>query len=374
VLCFFLLVYSPHSQLQDETQKLRMSESHAEIAKSEAAKWEKAAKDAEGKAKSLEAALKDMKGVAEQRVRDAIAATELKVVASEKLLRETREHLQRSVIHGQAATEQAAVSQKLATSLQQRIDELLLSDSAPIIASMQQQLVAASAKQKQSAEAATAAQTECSRVTRELSSSQAALAVALADLSSNSKLLQDERDLVSRLRVQLNAALQRAQDAEAELQTEHAAHRMVEHQLRTQKSKIEATNNINRLNLLMRIAGLFCGCCLRCVCRLIYFLAEVSKLEDMLKAVKRVEVVREEVIALLVYNISASEGQDLRSNVEAAEMQKRVRTERMDTMKKKVKAEETKMKQAAETFATTAVRLKSKIAELEQALKADVDN
>ena len=131
-----------------------------------------------------------------------------------------------------------------------------------MIASMQQQLVAASAKQKQSAEAATAAQTECSRVTRELSSSQAALAVALADLSSNSKLLQDERDLVSRLRVQLNAALQRAQDAEAELQTEHAAHRMVEHQLRTQKSKIEATNNINRLNLLMRIAGLFCGCCL----------------------------------------------------------------------------------------------------------------
>ena len=95
----------------------------------------------------------------------------------------------------------------------------------------------------------------------------------------------------------------------------------------------------------------------------------------MLKAVKRVETVREEVIALLVYNISASEGQDLRTNVEAAEMQKRVRTERMDAMKKKVKVEETKMKQAAETFATTATRLKSKIAELEQALiKEELDN
>jgi hypothetical protein len=98
--------------------------------------------------------------------------------------------------------------------------------------------------------------------------------------------------------------------------------------------------------------------------------AEVSKLEDMLKAVKRVKAVREEVIALLVYNISASEGQDLRSNVEAAEMQKRVRTERMESMKKKVKAEEGKMKQAAETFATTAARYKSKISELEAALKA----
>jgi hypothetical protein len=75
-----------------------------------------------------------------------------------------------------------------------------------------------------------------------------------------------------------------------------------------------------------------------------------------------------------VYNISASEGQDLRTNVEAAEMQKRVRTERMDAMKKKVKVEETKMKQAAETFATTATRLKSKIAELEQALKEELDN
>ena len=100
------------------------------------------------------------------------------------------------------------------------------------------------------------------------------------------------------------------------------------------------------------------------------FIAEVSKLEDMLKAVKRVEMVREEVIALLVYNISASEGQDLRSNAEAAEMQKRVRTERMEAMRKKVKSEESKMKQAAETFATTASRLKSKIAELESTLKA----
>ena len=114
------------------------------------------------------------------------------------------------------------------------------------------------------------------------------------------------------------------------------------------------------------------------MCRTVFFAAlaftccssEVSKLEDMLKAVKRVEAVREEVIALLVYNISASEGQDLRSNVEAAEMQKRVRTERMESMKKKVKAEEGKMKQAAETFATTAARLKSKISELEAALKA----
>ena len=99
-------------------------------------------------------------------------------------------------------------------------------------------------------------------------------------------------------------------------------------------------------------------------------IAEVSKLEDMLKAVKRVEMVREEVIALLVYNISASEGQDLRSNAEAAEMQKRVRTERMEAMRKKVKSEEAKMKQAAETFATTASRLKSKISELECTLKA----
>jgi|LauGreDrversion4_2_1035121.scaffolds.fasta_scaffold2361531_1 hypothetical protein len=90
----------------------------------------------------------------------------------------------------------------------------------------------------------------------------------------------------------------------------------------------------------------------------------------MLKAVKRVEVVREDVIALLVYNISASEGQDLRSNVDAAEMQKRVRTERMEAMRKKVKAEEAKMKQAAETFATTAARLKAKVAELEAVLKA----
>ena len=249
--------------MQDETQKLRTSEAHAEITKSEAAKWEKVARDAEGKCKSMEVALKDMKGVAEQRVRDAIAASELKVVASEKLLRETREHLQRSVIQEQAATEQAAANQKLAANLQQRIDELLLSNSAPTIASMQQQLVAAAAKQKQTADAAAAAQAECSRVTRELSSSQAALAVAQADLSSNLKLLQVEHDLVSQLRVQLNSALQRAQNADAELETEHAAHRMVEQQLRAQKSKIEATNNINRLNLLIRSAGLFCAYCFR---------------------------------------------------------------------------------------------------------------
>lgn len=200
-----------------------------------------------------------MKAVMDQRVRDAVAASELKVAASEKLLRETREHLQRSVIQEQAASEQAANSQKQAANLQLRIDELLRSDSAPIIASLQQQLVAAASKQKVSCDAAAAAQAECSRIARELSSSQAALAVSQADLSSNLKLLQDERDLVSQLRSQLCAALQRAQDAEAELESEHAAHGLVEHQLRAQKTKIETTNNINRLNLLIRIAGsLFC--------------------------------------------------------------------------------------------------------------------
>jgi hypothetical protein len=357
-------------QLLDETQKLRLSESHAEIAKVDSVKWEKAAKDAEGKAKILEAALKDAKGVTEQRVRDAMAAMELKMAASEKLLRETREHLQRSVIQEQAATEHAATSQKHAASLQLRIEELLRSDSAPIIASMQQQLVAAAAKQKLHAEAASTAQAECSRVSRELTSSQAALAAAHADLFSNVKLLQEERELVAHLRAQLSAALQRGQDAQAELESEHAAHSAVEHQLRAQKAKIETTNNINRLNLLIRIAGLFLAALLLSAFELMPITAEVSKLEDMLKAVKRVEVVREEVIALLVYNISASEGQDLRSNVDAAEMQKRVRTERMETMRKKVKAEETKMKQAAETFSTTASRLKSKIAELESTLKA----
>jgi hypothetical protein len=356
-------------QLLDETQKLRVSESHAQIAKADASKWEKAAKDAEGKAKSFEAALKDMKGVTEQRVRDAVAAMDLKMAASEKLLRSTREQLERSVIQEQAAAEQAAASHQHAASLQLRIDELLRSDSAPMIASLQQQLLTAAAKQKLHAEAASAAQAEGARISRELSSSQAALAVAHADVSSTSKLLQEERDLVSRLRVQLSEALLRAQNAQTELESEHAAHSMVEHQLRAQKAKIETTNNINRLNLLIRIAGLR-HCDTASAVELTPSAAEVSKLEDMLKAVKRVEVVREEVIALLVYNISASEGQDLRSNVDAAEMQKRVRSERMETMRKKVKAEEVKMKQAAETFATTAARLKSKIAELESTLKA----
>jgi hypothetical protein len=327
--------------------------------------------NAQSQAKSLEAALRDMKGVAEQRVRDAVAASELKLAVSEKVLRETREHLQSSVIQAEAATELAAASQAAAVSLQLRIDELLRSDSAPIIASLQQQLVAATAKQKHHADTAAAAQAECARVSRELSSSQAALAVAHADLSSNSKLLQDERDSVRHLRAQLSAALQSVQNAQAELDSEHAAHSMVEKQLRAQKSKVETTNNINRLNLLIRTAGKLRACAAVLVAlALISCIAEVSKLEDMLKAVKRVEAVREEVIALLVYNISASEGQDLRSNAEAAEMQKRVRTERMESMKKKVKAEEGKMKQAAETFATTAARLKSKISELEAALKA----
>ncbi len=326
---------------------------------------------AQGQAKSLEAALRDMKGVADQRVRDAVAASEIKVAALEKAVRETREQLQSSVIQAQAAAEHAAASQRAAASLQLRIDELLRSDTAPIIASLQEQLAAAAAKQKQHADAAVAAQSECGRVSRELSSSHAALAVAHADASANAKLLQDERDSVRHLRAQLSAALQRAQNAEAELESEHAAHCMVEKQLRSQKSKIETTNNINRLNLLIRIAGVARACCHRAASpSLTRCCAEVSKLEDMLKAVKRVEAVREEVIALLVYNISASEGQDLRSNVEAAEMQKRVRTERMESMKKKVKAEEGKMKQAAETFATTAARLKSKISELEAALKA----
>ncbi len=325
---------------------------------------------AQSQAKSLEAALRDMKGVADQRVRDAVAASELKVAALEKVVRETREQLQSSVIQAQAAAEHAAASQRAAASLQLRIDELLRSDTAPIIASLQEQLAAAAAKQKQLADAAVTAQSECGRVSRELSSSHAALAVAHADASSNAKLLQDERDSVRHLRAQLSAALQRAQNAEAELDSEHSAHCMVEKQLRAQKSKIETTNNINRLNLLIRIAGVAHACCRRAASALTRCCAEVSKLEDMLKAVKRVEAVREEVIALLVYNISASEGQDLRSNVEAAEMQKRVRTERMESMKKKVKAEEGKMKQAAETFATTAARLKSKISELEAALKA----
>jgi CRISPR/Cas system-associated endoribonuclease Cas2 len=241
--------------LLEETQKLRLTESHAEIAKADASKWEKLAKDAESKVTSLEITLKDMKGIADQRVRDSIAASEVKVAASEKLLRDTREHLQRSVIQAEAATEQAATSHKLAVNLQLRIDELLRSDSAPIIASMQQQLVAAAAKQKLVADAAAAAQADFARVSRELSSSQAALAVAHADLSLNSKLLQEERDLVSRVRVQLSEALLRVQHAEAELESEHLAHSMMEHQLRAQKAKVETTNNINRLNLLIRIAG-----------------------------------------------------------------------------------------------------------------------
>ena len=239
----------------EETQKLRLTESHAEIAKADASKWEKWAKDAESKVTSLEITLKDMKGIADQRVRDSIAASEVKVAASEKLLRDTREHLQRSVIQAEAATEQAATSHKLAVNLQLRIDELLRSDSAPIIASMQQQLVAAAAKQKLVADAAAAAQADFARVSRELSSSQAALAVAHADLSLNSKLLQEERDLLSRVRVQLSEALLRVQHAEAELESEHTAHSMMEHQLRAQKAKVETTNNINRLNLLIRIAG-----------------------------------------------------------------------------------------------------------------------
>ena len=239
----------------EETQKLRLTESHAEIAKADASKWEKLAKDAESKVTSLEITLKDMKGIADQRVRDSIAASEVKVAASEKLLRDTREHLQRSVIQAEAATEQAATSHKLAVNLQLRIDELLRSDSAPIIASMQQQLVAAAAKQKLVADAAAAAQADFARVSRELSSSQAALAVAHADLSLNSKLLQEERDLLSRVRVQLSEALLRVQHAEAELESEHTAHSMMEHQLRAQKAKVETTNNINRLNLLIRIAG-----------------------------------------------------------------------------------------------------------------------
>ena len=241
--------------MQDETQKFRLSESHVELVKSDAAKWEKAAKDAEGRIKSLESALKDLKGVTDQRVRDAVTASEIKVAASEKLLRETREHLQRSVIQEQAAAEQAAASQNHATSLQLRIDELLRSDSAPIIANLQQQLAVATAKQKVLSDAAAAAQAESARISRELSSSQAALSATQADLSSNSKLLQDERDLVAQLRSQLSAAMQRVQDAQAELESEHAAHGLVERQLRAQKAKIETTNNINRLNLLIRIAG-----------------------------------------------------------------------------------------------------------------------
>ena len=249
----------PQLQLLDETQKLRLSESHSDIAKSDAAKWEACAVHAQSQAKSLEAALRDMKGVADQRVRDAVAASELKVAALEKVVRETREQLQSSVIQAQAATEHAAANQRAAASLQLRIDELLRSDTAPIIASLQEQLVAAAAKQKQHADAAVAAQSECARVSRELSSSHAALAVAHADACSNAKLLQDERDSVRHLRAQLSAALQRAQNAEAELESEHAAHGMVEKQLRSQKSKIETTNNINRLNLLIRIAGVSHG-------------------------------------------------------------------------------------------------------------------
>jgi len=212
-----------------------------------------------------------MKGIAEQRVRDAVAASELKLAASDKLLRETREHLQRSVIQEQAAAQQADASLRHAASLQLRIDELLRSDSAPIIASLQQQLAAAAAKQKACIDAATAAQAESARVSRELSSSQAALAATQADLSSNLKSLQEERGAVSQLRAQLCAALQRAQDAEADLQSEHAAHGMVEHQLRAQKARIETTNNINRLNLLIRSAGWSIFrvwfCCAGCVTR-----------------------------------------------------------------------------------------------------------
>jgi len=79
-------------------------------------------------------------------------------------------------------------------------------------------------------------------------------------------------------------------------------------------------------------------------------MAEITKLEEMLKATKRVEAVREELIGLLNYNLSAAEGQNLRSNSEAVSKQVRTREERLEALHKKAKVEEERIRQAEATY------------------------
>mmetsp|Transcript_8842 Transcript_8842/g.20244 ORF Transcript_8842/g.20244 Transcript_8842/m.20244 type:complete len:826 (+) Transcript_8842:70-2547(+) len=99
-------------------------------------------------------------------------------------------------------------------------------------------------------------------------------------------------------------------------------------------------------------------------------MAEITKLEEMLKATKRVEAVREELIGLLNYNLSAAEGQNLKSNSEAVQKQVRTREERLEALHKKAKVEEERIKQCEATYQQQTKRLKEKLAVLEDQLQA----